>query len=266
MSEPLTSPESWSDSASEESNGLTSLALEIRIAGQNVQFTVTLPAGPATWEHLLPFMRSLVKAGTDISQEYFAGQGKNVSCRAGCGICCRQRVPIAEFEAHRLRRLVESMPEPRRTEIKSRFQAAEERVRAAGREVSHEYEDNVSMQEMARRAGNYFRLMIPCPFLENESCSIYEERPLKCREYLVTSPAENCADPEKNPVDGLPLPLRVYLTTLFLGENPERPGIRWVPLHQLLSWTDDHAPEPPVSTGPELLHEFMSKLMQPDSQ
>ena len=241
----------------------TSIGLEIGISGQKVQFTVTLPSGPATWEHLLPFMRALVKVGSEISQEHFSAQGQATSCRGGCAMCCRHRVPIAEFEAHRLRRLVESMPEPRRTEIIARFQAVEERIAAVGVAVSLDSNEPMSREEMTRRAGNYFRLMIACPFLENESCSIYDERPLKCREHLVTSPAENCSDPDQLPVVGLPLPLGVYLTTLFLDEDSSRPGIHWVPLNQLISWTDAHAQEPPTRTGPELLHEFMSKLSQP---
>ncbi len=187
----------------------------------------------------------------------FCGAGKPISCRAGCGICCRQRVPIAEFEAHRLRRLVESMPEPRRSEIIARFYASEVRVREAGADVLYDDSEQMSIEEMTRRAGSYFRLMIPCPFLENESCSIYEERPLKCREYLVTSPAANCADPELLPVVGLPQPLAVYMTTLFLDEESRGPGIRWVPLNQLMSWTDSHSPAAPEKTGPELLQEFM---------
>jgi Fe-S-cluster containining protein len=38
-----------------------------------------------------------------------------------------------------------------------------------------------------------------CPFLENDSCSIYLDRPIRCREFLVTSDARYCAqlDPEK---------------------------------------------------------------------
>ncbi len=241
----------------------TSIGLEIGISGQKVQFTVTLPRGPATWEHLLPFMRALVKVGSEISQEHFSAQGQTTSCRGGCAMCCRQRVPIAEFEAHRLRRLIESMPEPRRTEIIARFQAVEERIRAAGVAVSLDSNEPMSREEMTRRAGNYFRLMIACPFLENESCSIYDERPLKCREHLVTSPAENCSDPDRLPVVGLPLPLSVYMTTLFLEEDSSKPGIRWVPLNQLISWTDAHAQEQPTRTGPDLLHEFMSTLSQP---
>ena len=157
------------------------------------------------------------------------------------------------------------MPEPRRSEIIARFQAAEDRVREAGDTVLFDDRQPMSLKEMAERAGNYFKLMIPCPFLENESCSIYDERPLKCREYLVTSPAVNCSDPEVLPVVGLPQPLAVYLTTLFLDEESRGPGIRWVPLNQLMSWTDLHVPEPPSRTGSELLLEFMSKLVRPST-
>lgn len=238
------------------------IGLEIRIAGEKVQFQVKLPSGPATWEHLLPFMRELAKVSGEISQEHQAAAGKAISCKAGCGICCRQRVPIAPFEAHRLRRLVESMPEPRRTTLLERFRNAEQRVRAAG---LHDVQTSgsTSVDELVKRSGEYFRLMIPCPFLENESCSIYEERPIKCREYLVTSPAENCADPESNQIDALPLPLMVYMATLFLHEDEGRTGPDWVPLCNLLSWTDSHTPPPPRNSGPELLQRFMSCLMQP---
>lgn len=237
--------------------------LEINLAGEKVQFTVPVPSGPATWDDILPFMRALVKVSSDISQEYFTERGKPVSCKAGCGICCRQQVPLADFEAHRLRRLVDTMPEPRRSEIIARFQAVEDRVQEAGDAISLDTDKPLSLEEMAHRAGAYFRLMIPCPFLENESCSIYDERPLKCREYLVTSPAENCADPSRLPVDGLPLPLEVYMATLFLDQETRGPGIRWVPLNDLMSWTDAHTPNLPSRSGSELLHEFMSRLMRP---
>ena len=261
----MTAPHAPQDSEGANNSLVTKHSLEINIAGEKVQLTVPVPSGLATWEDILPFMRALVKVSSDISQEYFRSRGKPISCKAGCGICCRQRVPIAEFEAHRLRRLVDSMPEPRRSEIIARFHAVEDQVQMAGDAVVFDESAAMSIEEMTRQAGNYFKLMIPCPFLEDESCSIYEERPLKCREYLVTSPALNCADPEILPVVNLPLPLLVYLTTLFLDEESRRPGIHWVPLDQLMSWTDSHVPEPSSRTGSELLFEFMSKLVQPAS-
>ena len=58
--------------------------------------------------------------------------------------------------------------------------------------------------ETQRRLGlEYFKPQIPCPFLEDESCSIYAERPFVCREYLVTSPAENCTTLNEGTIEGV---------------------------------------------------------------
>ena len=71
----------------------------------------------------------------------------------------------------------------------------------------------------------YFALGIPCPFLEEESCSIHPDRPLVCREYLVTSPAELCAGPTQEGVTPVPVP-KVSLAARGLQDEREE----WFPL------------------------------------
>lgn len=39
----------------------------------------------------------------------------------------------------------------------------------------------------------YFGLDLPCPLLADGVCSIRDDRPLACREYLVTSDPAHCA-------------------------------------------------------------------------
>ncbi len=41
-------------------------------------------------------------------------------------------------------------------------------------------------------ASHYLALNIPCPFLSDGICSIYEVRPWTCASYFVVSPAELC--------------------------------------------------------------------------
>lgn len=36
-------------------------------------------------------------------------------------------------------------------------------------------------------------LRLPCPFLENDRCMVYEARPLVCRTYVVESNPQECA-------------------------------------------------------------------------
>ncbi len=255
------------DDRIEASDEQVVIALELNLAGSRVRFDVTVPRGPATWEHLLPLMRSLVQVGSEISHEHFAARNQHVSCRAGCAMCCRHAVPIAPFEAHRLRRLVDELPEPQRTEVRRRFAAYESAVKAADSVAATDRVDEspagTDLETLLRRCDAHFRLKLACPFLEQDSCSIYAERPLKCREYQVLSPASFCVDPQTHPIVQLPLPISVYQTTLALESQPTRDGLPWLPLHELLSWTDTHSPDPPQQTGPELLHTFMKRLMQP---
>ena len=49
------------------------------------------------------------------------GEGNAVSCKAGCWACCRQLIPVTEGEARYLAELVAGMPEPRRSELRQRF-------------------------------------------------------------------------------------------------------------------------------------------------
>ena len=77
---------------------------------------------------------------------------------------------------------------------------------------------------------------MPCPFLEDESCSIHPERPLVCREYLVTSPAELCAGPKQEGVTPVAVP-KVSLAARGLQEEKDD----WFPLAMLMAWARTRA-------------------------
>jgi len=247
---------------------LVVIGLQLTVGEEKISLNVPVPKGPASPEDLIPFLRVLAKLATDIGLERATGQGKSLSCRAGCGICCRQIVPIPEFEAVRLARLVDAMPEPRQSAIRQRFTVALERLREAElyeATDSHYYESEPPLLDLG---GRYFRLMIACPFLENESCSIYEDRPVSCREYLVTSPAELCADPTNNDIEPVSLSIKPSTASMTLEvDQPDEgpPATRWMALTRALEFAESHTPQPPSATGPELLNKLMKSLMGRDA-
>jgi Fe-S-cluster containining protein len=216
---------------------------------QPLQMQLTVPAGPSTPGQLLHLLRGLTDAVVDSAMERTAAQGKPISCRKGCGACCRQLVPIAPAEAHRLRQVVELMPEPRRSEVLSRFETAQARLAGSG--MLERLSAPASMDETSRRelGIDYFRHGVACPFLEQESCSIYDERPLACREYLVTSPPEHCAQPTPDNIECLPIAARVSraLRTLEANQQPQR--VPWVPLIIALDWALNDPEPAPVASG-----------------
>ena len=84
---------------------------------------------------------------------------------------------------------------------------------------------------------------MPCPFLEDDACSIYEQRPAACRELLVTSPAEQCQDLVANSVEPIPVPIRIGpVLGLLWGELTETPA-RMIPLPTVMDWVEGRRQE-----------------------
>src|SRR4051812_12866094 len=81
--------------------------VRLTIAGHPVHLRLTVPTGPAPVRDLLPLFHGLTNLVVDIAEKNVEQQGEHVSCRAGCGACCRQVVPISESEAHAVRKLVD---------------------------------------------------------------------------------------------------------------------------------------------------------------
>src|SRR5262249_10360984 len=109
-----------------ESNEWVTGEIVLSIGGEPVKMSMTVPAVPVKPHRMLPVFQKMTNAFVEISAVAAGAGGQTISCRAGCGACCRQPVPIAEIEIYHLAEVVEAMPEPRRTEIKERFRKAVE--------------------------------------------------------------------------------------------------------------------------------------------
>jgi Fe-S-cluster containining protein len=221
---------------------------------------VPVPQDTATPQDLVRTAHVLADAIVDRGVRDNQGRGEAISCRKGCGACCRQVVPISQPEARQIHALVENQPEPRRTEIRARFEAARARLQETNlpRRMAHaESLDDASRQSLAV---DYFRLGIACPFLEDESCSIYEDRPLACREYLVITPAINCSQPTVEPVIRIKLPARISLALGQLEPITAERSVWWMPLLEAPRWAAAHPEQPAPKPSFDLLRELINWL------
>jgi Fe-S-cluster containining protein len=224
--------------------------IQLRIDGESVTFEVTVPVEPTPLGDLLPVFQGLTNAVVDRAVAKVEASGQTISCRAGCGACCRQLVPVTESEARILARLVDALPEPRRTTVRDRFADAVRRLGEAGLldRLTRAFEAG---GETIRDVGlAYFAVGVACPFLEAESCSIHPDRPLACREYLVTSPAVNCSTPSPESIEMVPLAGRPSAAVMRVDQAATADG--WVPLALAPDWATAHPPpphEPPAATA-----------------
>jgi Fe-S-cluster containining protein len=233
--------------------------IRMSIGGYPVRLDLAVPGVPTRLQDLLPIFQGMANVEVDVAVQTVEQQGLTISCCKGCGACCRQPVPITETEARALVQLVDRIPEPRRSHVRARFVDAHQRLEAAGMLNRIRRWDEVSGPNATEFAVEYFHLGIPCPFLEEESCSIHLDRPLACREFLVTSPAEHCAHPEKEKVQRVPLRGEIFRAARGVdGRLSNSAGFTLMVLAP--EWVAEHADEPPPKPGPAWLQDFFSQL------
>jgi Fe-S-cluster containining protein len=219
-----------------------------------------VPVDEVPPESLLPTLHELSNLITDRVEETSKGLGQVISCRKGCGACCRQHAPISPAEARLLAAIVQNLPEPARSAITERFGQAVERLRASGIMEQVMNYRQLPKDEIIDMVMAYFKLGIACPFLEDESCSIHPYRPLICREYLVISSPRHCASLDKENIKGLKFPVSIAGTFNEM-DGVGRDGVTpYIPLIMALEWTEQHAAEVEYRPGTKWVQDFFEAL------
>src|SRR5471032_2116619 len=99
--------------------------LRLAVGDMRIVHPVTVPKQAVAAAEIVPALQGIVNAVVASAEADLTKSGETISCRKGCGACCRQLVPVSRTEGERLLDLVEAMPRDRRKEIRRRFAAAE---------------------------------------------------------------------------------------------------------------------------------------------
>jgi Fe-S-cluster containining protein len=235
--------------------------LNLQQGESRVAVTAAVPKNVVRAVDLLPVLYAIDDAAVGLAEAESRRNGKEVSCRVGCAACCRQLIPVSEHEARRIAELVAALPEDRRREVEQRFERVVGELERQGLMERLLKADQLESEADRGELGHvYFALQLACPFLVNERCTIYADRPMACREYLVTSPAEKCWSLKCEGVETVPVSANVSAAAYRLGCDGSRVSARWIPLVGSLSWASQAATRPPTLAGPDLFRRFMQIL------
>lgn len=106
-------------------------------------------------------------------------------CRKGCSACCHYLVSVSPPEARVIAARVMAMPPRLR-------RAIEDRIEKAALTLLHRPAPRGA--DASQLSAWYRSLDLACPFLKDDVCAIYDDRPLVCREHYVTGSSARCAD------------------------------------------------------------------------
>jgi len=234
--------------------------LQLNIGDTPCEFDISVPEDETGPEAALPFARELTNKIVDIAAQDAERDGKHITCSKGCGACCAQLVPISETEARLLGQYLQSQPESLRTVVLERFQQAKARLEQADLWQNLIHPQQLSVEDARTLGKHYFSLNIPCPFLVQGACSIHPQRPLTCREYLVTSDAKYCNVPNPQEVKTVTIPKRVSNAYARLYEEDSAYVSNWVPLITSPFWNTTHPAQPKQRKGPEWIEALLVKV------
>ena len=227
--------------------------------------TVEVPTAVVTPTQLLPILQKLTNALVNDAGRALAEEGKPISCREGCAACCRQMVPISPFEAEALADWIRSLPDTSRADLAARFRSALLALNERGT-LGRLTEVLCSGEGLGSKslAKDYFGAWVDCPFLIDERCGIHPIRPLACREYVVVSPPEYCADPfdESQKVQGVLLAVQPSAAMSRLAAESSGQAHGAIPLVLLFEWmAQDQRPGQHLSgPGPQVFERMVAAL------
>ncbi len=239
-------------------------------AGQ-ITTAVEVPTGFVPVTAIVPLIRRLGEEAHTLEVARLVDEGKTPSCHKGCAACCRMLVPLSAPEAFALREWVRARPTDQQDRISARFAETKSQLLSHGiwQRLSElcnapEQPNDDALEALNR---DYYALRMPCPFLDEEVCTIYEERPAACRELLVTSPSEYCADLINNPVEPISAPVRVSTVLGLLWQELAMTPTSLIPLPLACDWADRHqADNQRTWKGTELLDQALDKVWRFVSQ
>jgi len=237
-----------------------SATTELRIGGNKLKLKLVVPASDVPPESLLPTLHELSNLIVGGVEQKVQRQGVEISCKKGCGACCRQHVPISPAEARLMTSIVENMPDPARSEIEMHFEQAAQQLRESGLMDQAMNYHRLSKEETGAMVKDYFELGIACPFLQDESCSVHPFRPLICREYLVISSPSHCATLDEEHIKRLQLPVSVADAFSGMDGMRKKGENKYIPLIMALDWTEKHPEDCEYRPGPKWVQSFFADL------
>jgi Fe-S-cluster containining protein len=219
------------------------IGLELDILGEPVNLRISAGAESATLAEIVPLARAVCTRITDAVIKKIRQKEDAIPCRAGCSACCHYLVPLSVPEAFKITEEALAAPASRRMLMERLWLLAARRVlRQQPPPILTDPTPKQSAEDKAAQnaVSDWYRnLKLTCPFLSGGMCSIYEMRPLACREYFVKGSEKACAG-GCGTAEKIQMPVRTAEVLTELASELEGTDPEAVMLPLVLIWHADN--------------------------
>jgi len=174
-------------------DGSKIIGLELDIFGRRLDFYIAA-LGDARLADIVPAARVICDKITGTATEQIRVQGASIPCHKACPACCSYLVSLSVPEVLCFGQEIFHKQKYQLNTLRTYLHAARRIIRH--RPPNHVPESSSGSSnnpsELNALANWYAGLNLTCPFLHNNQCTIYEQRPFVCREHFVTGSADGC--------------------------------------------------------------------------
>ena len=222
-------------------NDRMDLLLEVKldIFGEFLHICIGAENTPAKLSDLVPLARLLSTKITSITRQHITNNGDTIACNPCCSQCCRYLIPLTIPEAMRLTEEVMAMAQSDSTFVnESILLAARCILELTPKDFIEKFtKTELQMCSKLTDISDWYRQMnLPCPFLLNDLCTIYEQRPIACREHLVIGSASICKADGTNQAQPVQMPISILEALAQLTSELEQTTIEAIILPFAIVW------------------------------
>jgi len=219
--------------------------LSLDIFGRNVTIGARVANREGTLPEIVPLARKLADRIVRQTTESLSEQGTPVTCVKGCSACCRYLVPLSVPDVFRItEELLDVSAECGSAILQSSIEAAKAIIGSrpefggSGECPSDEEGTSDFMEDVNEW---YSGLELDCPLLRDRLCTIYDNRPLACREHIVTGSTDLCRSGEDYESQVVPLPVSILDCLAELVAELEGGEVESVMTPLLLPWAHNNS-------------------------
>jgi Fe-S-cluster containining protein len=238
-------------------NAMKTIGLELDILGERLSFRIGFGKGRAKLADIVPLARILCDRVTEIVLRRISSDGSSIPCGRGCSACCKRcLVPMSVPEALRFKEEIIAEPANRRKSVWEACIRAAQLILRQRPPDSWIYQTDASNPEQSADVSLisnwYTSLNLACPFLINNVCGIYEQRPLACREHFIKGSSTACRG-QGEVAEVLEMPVRLPNVLGQLASELEGTDVEAVILPLALLWCRENPDRAERSWPSELM-------------
>ena len=223
-------------------SGAETINFELDILGEPVRFSISVAQKQARLSDIAPLARTLSTKLALVVLDRLRRNGEFVPCCKGCSACCNYLIPLSVPEAFRLREELLAMPaEQGRAILQSCLERSQRILENKPREFNINELSETENQTQTNQLGKWYAgLKLACPFLSDSLCTSYENRPIACREYMVTGSALLCEAEWTDESQVVQMPVSVLDCLAQLTAELEQSNIEAVMLPLAIPWMQEN--------------------------